>query len=151
MLVLNLQEFKREHDMFEREFERDIDAALLEAKDAGLDFVQRKPQFNPQTGGTQAATSARILRRGGKNRILRMRNTKKHAFPLELGARPHIIRPRKPGGTLVFFWKGKLRFFKSVNHPGNRPYRFLSRSRNRAGIEFMDSMKRRMARAARRF
>jgi phage gpG-like protein len=33
--------------------------------------------------------------------------------------RAHEIRPRKKGGMLAFQWKGRLRFFKSVQHPGS--------------------------------
>lgn len=38
------------------------------------------------------------------------------------GSLPHVIRPRKPGGRLVFFWKklGRMVFLRKVNHPGTR-------------------------------
>lgn len=35
--------------------------------------------------------------------------------------RPHIIRPRKAGGVLVFPYKGRTVFTKKVNHPGSSP------------------------------
>jgi hypothetical protein len=44
----------------------------------------------------------------------------------EKGTRPHVIRPRKVGGVLVFFLPqaGRTVFARSVNHPGNpaRPW-----------------------------
>ena len=43
------------------------------------------------------------------------------------GARPHIILPRKPGGTLRFRIAGRVVFARRVNHPGNKPNRYLSR------------------------
>ena len=41
----------------------------------------------------------------------------------EHGARPHIIRPRRAGGLLVFYWSkvGRIVGFHYVNHPGNAP------------------------------
>jgi hypothetical protein len=39
---------------------------------------------------------------------------------------PHIIRPRKPGGLLVFYWPkvGRVVAFRFVHHPGQKgnPY-----------------------------
>ncbi|QDN64445.1 hypothetical protein [Streptomyces sp. S1D4-14] len=40
------------------------------------------------------------------------------------GTRPHEI-PAKPGGVLRFKWKGKVVYFKSVQHPGTKPNNFL--------------------------
>lgn len=39
------------------------------------------------------------------------------------GSPPHIIRPRKRGGKLVFYWPkvGRVVAFPYVNHPGNAP------------------------------
>lgn len=44
------------------------------------------------------------------------------------GTRPHVIRPRKAGGRLVFFWAkvGRTVALKHVNHPGTAANRFLS-------------------------
>lgn len=38
------------------------------------------------------------------------------------GSMAHPIRPKKPNGLLVFFWKklGKMVFLRKVNHPGTR-------------------------------
>ena len=46
------------------------------------------------------------------------------------GTAPHVIRPRNPGGTLVFFWEkaGRMAYFKKVNHPGTRANRFVQDS-----------------------
>lgn len=52
-----------------------------------------------------------------------------YALYMHEGTKPHTIKPRKPGGVLVFFWPkvGHVVHFKSVNHPGTRPYKFLER------------------------
>lgn len=46
------------------------------------------------------------------------------------GVGPHVIRPRNPGGLLVFFWEkaGRVVAFKKVNHPGNSANRFVQES-----------------------
>lgn len=38
------------------------------------------------------------------------------------GSLAHEIRPRKPGGLLVFFWKklGKVVYLRRVSHPGTK-------------------------------
>lgn len=41
------------------------------------------------------------------------------------GARPHQIRPRRPGGVLRFTVNGQVVFARLVNHPGNKPNDFL--------------------------
>ena len=45
------------------------------------------------------------------------------------GTKPHVIRPRTPGGMLRFFWwkKGKMVAFRHVNHPGTAENDFLLR------------------------
>lgn len=46
------------------------------------------------------------------------------------GTSPHVIRPRNPGGLLVFFWAkaGRVVAFKKVNHPGTAANRFVQES-----------------------
>lgn len=41
------------------------------------------------------------------------------------GTRPHIIRPRRPGGVLRFTVNGQVVYARYVNHPGTRPNDFL--------------------------
>jgi hypothetical protein len=50
----------------------------------------------------------------------------RYAAAVHEGARPHKIRA-KHAPALRFFWPkvGRVVFFKSVNHPGNRPNPFL--------------------------
>ena len=52
---------------------------------------------------------------------------------MEQGTRPHKIHA-KGGGYLVFFWPkvGHMVYFKSVNHPGTKPYHFLINGLERA-------------------
>lgn len=51
------------------------------------------------------------------------------------GARPHIIRPRRPGGKLRFYWRkvGHVVRFDYVSHPGMQGKHFLTRPMERVG------------------
>lgn len=48
-----------------------------------------------------------------------------YAAAIELGAKPHVITARK-GKALRFQVGGRTVFRRSVNHPGNKPYKFLA-------------------------
>lgn len=41
------------------------------------------------------------------------------------GTRPHLIRPRRPGGVLRFTIGGRVVYARYVSHPGTRPNGFL--------------------------
>lgn len=51
----------------------------------------------------------------------------KYALVHHQGSRPHVIKPRKAGGTLRFVIGGRVIFAKRVNHPGTRPNHYLTR------------------------
>jgi hypothetical protein len=98
--------------------------AMAEAGEAAVAYVRRYPRFTPRTGDTQRATDWRTVKVAG-GRVLRIRNTKKHAAALDKGARPHDIHPRV--GNQYLHFKGKFGWVRTrrVKHPGNKPYRFL--------------------------
>jgi HK97 gp10 family phage protein len=48
-----------------------------------------------------------------------------YAGYVEFGTRPHVIRPRKAGGVLVFTVGGQKVFARKVNHPGTRPHPYV--------------------------
>jgi hypothetical protein len=45
------------------------------------------------------------------------------------GTKPHIIKPKKPGGRLRFYWwrTGRVMHLKIVHHPGTIPNDFMTR------------------------
>ena len=49
---------------------------------------------------------------------------------VEYGTSPHVIRPRKPGGTLVYYTASGKNMSKQVMHPGTKPVYMLSRAVN---------------------
>jgi len=44
------------------------------------------------------------------------------------GTRPHIIKPKRPGGSLRFVIGGRVVYAKVVHHPGTRARPFLDRA-----------------------
>lgn len=48
---------------------------------------------------------------------------------VDQGTIPHKILPKKPGGRLVFWWAkvGYTVHLRSVSHPGNKAYNFLTK------------------------
>lgn len=69
-------------------------------------------------------TTTIVEARGLRTRVT---NTAPHASYLENGTRPHVIRPKRPGGVLVFVTSiGNTVFAREVHHPGTRPYRILA-------------------------
>jgi hypothetical protein len=61
-------------------------------------------------------------------------SSKPYALFVDQGTKPHVITPKKPGGMLVFHWAkvGKTVFLRSVNHPGNRAYKFIQHGLEKA-------------------
>lgn len=101
-------------------------------------FMSRLGGFVTRAG--QELTDQRLQRRTGAFRDgftthterepgglrTRITNSAAHATYLNNGTPPHVIRPRKPGGVLVFTNKaGQIVFAREVHHPGTRPYRIL--------------------------
>lgn len=47
---------------------------------------------------------------------------------MEVGTRPHVIRPKRAGGWLRWTGTGGVKFALYTNHPGTRPYAYLRRA-----------------------
>jgi HK97 gp10 family phage protein len=57
--------------------------------------------------------------------------TVNYALPVHEGSKPHIITPRRKS-VLAFKKNGKLIFARKVNHPGNKPNKFVERTVNKS-------------------
>lgn len=100
----------------------------LTASRSGLRLV------SPAVRGTVNLAKARVPRdtgrtangigssiRNGANEVRgRVVSRARHSMALHEGAKPHKIRPRRPGGRLKFYWAraGRVVYLASVNHPG---------------------------------
>jgi hypothetical protein len=145
----NLDEVRRGHERFLAETERLIGDAEEVAGRHAEEQVRANPPFKPRTGNLQRQTTHRVVRLGS-GRILRIANSAKYAAAIDGGSRPHLIRARN--GYLAFKGRdGKTVFRRQVQHPGNRPYKFLYRATNSAFRVLGHEIERRMSDAAKRF
>lgn len=149
-MIRNLDEVRRGHEFFLAKNAVTLDDALHIAGDHALEHVALHPEFKPRTGALQAATSFRVVRTAG-GKLLKIRNDAKYAAAIDTGAKPHpIVARRAP--CLVFRGRdGKLVFTKRVNHPGNRPYKFLYFATDGAFRATRRYLESEMARLAKRF
>jgi len=63
-----------------------------------------------------------------------------YALIVEKGSRPHEILPRF-AKALAFEWKGRMRFFKRVQHPGFPGRGFVERTREAVKPKLLDLMR----------
>lgn len=150
LVLSNLDALTREHDLFLAREEREIAEALEAAGQHAESFVIDNPGFKPRTGALQKATKHRVVRmRNG--RVLRITNSKDYAGAIDGGARAHVIGPKR-GRFLRFIGRGgKVVFARAVNHPGNRPFKFLYRATVSADRVFRADLTRRLDALARSF
>lgn len=88
--------------------------------------VTRKArQLSPP--GMKKYVKGGLITRGGRQ-VLTVDNTHPAAIFVVKGTKPHIIRPKKKGGRLVFNSKGVKVFARIVHHPGNKPNNFMTRA-----------------------
>lgn len=140
---------KRAHQHIAAETARAIEESLEFAGRFAESHVDQYPQFRPRTGQLQAATTHKVIRtRGGK--LLKIQNRKAYAAAIDKGAKPHTIAGRN-GGLLKFRtsrgWVSK----RSVQHPGNRPYKFLYRATTAAYRVLGRNLQQRLSAIARSF
>lgn len=141
---------KRGHQHVIAQTDRAIEEALTFAGRFAQDHVRKYPGFKPQSGALQSATKTRIVRTSG-GKLVRISNAKKYASAIDGGARPHVIVPKR-GKFLRFRGRGgNMVFARRVNHPGNRPYKFLYRATNAAGRVMERNLSQRLSAIASRF
>lgn len=148
--MINLQAVRSRHRKFLSAHDAAVLQELNQARDAGLEHVQRHPGFKPRTGGLQRATTGQVLRTS-RGSIVRLQNRKPYASAIDKGARPHVIQARTAKTLRFTSSDGALVFRRRVNHPGNRAYHFLRTATVAAGHTFQLGMSARMRGIARQF
>lgn len=148
--LANERELEQAHNRLLAENERAIAEALDLAGRHAIEHVELHPEFKPQSGNLQKKTKARVVRTSG-GRILRIVNTAPYAGAIDGGARPHLIVPRKAKLLRFIGRDGRTVFTKRVNHPGNRPYKFLYFATDAADRVFRADIQRRMSAIGSRF
>lgn len=140
---------KRAHQHVNAEAARAIDDALSFAGRFAVQYVHDHPEFRPRTGALQRATKARVVRtKGGK--VLKLSNPKAYAGAIDKGAKAHPIAG-KNGGLLRFRGRNGWVSKRQVQHPGNRPYKFLYRAHRAAYRVLGTNLTQRLTAIARRF
>lgn len=97
--------------------------ALLVTDEANIRMEQYAQQEAPRVTGDLARSIKRKPTRVVGDRMeAGLVATTIQAATTSKGARPHVIRPKRAGGRLVFYWPkaGGVVAFPKVNHPGNR-------------------------------
>ena len=151
MGIANIGLLQKQHGAFAQALRGELKVAMQEAGDWGRQWSQENPNYGTRTGQLRNATKFKLAMgmRGGKGTLS---NAMPYAAPIDKGAKPHVITGRA-GNLLLFFWAkvGHWVSFRKVNHPGNKPYHFLSSATQRAGGRFYIIMRERMAALAKRF
>lgn len=120
---ISLDAVRAKHRRASSNIRRAVEHAASEASGDAVTYSREKHRYKNRTGALEKATTGRVIMLRRSARIV-LKNARKYAEPIDMGARPHTIVPRhgsplrfKVGGRWVSTWK--------VNHPGNQAYRFL--------------------------
>lgn len=97
-----------------------------ESKSNAQKLLGKVPGDRPRTG--LYAKSFRVEVVPGTNSFI-VRNPRKYAAAIEFGAAKHDIKPRRVKYLRFRDRNGVWRKVKLVKHPGNAPYRIMSKAR----------------------
>jgi hypothetical protein len=147
--VINLPKIQQAHKRFKQEHAATVQRELEAAGQVGEDHPRQFATFKHRTGALANATKAKVVRTSGGH-LVRILNPKKYAAAIDSGARPHRIEARR-ARFLRFVAGGKVIYRRAVNHPGNKPYKFLYRARNAAYRVAGPNLEAGMARIAKKF
>lgn len=150
-LLIDIRAVRLAHRRFLVSQDDAIDRELQTAADFGEAYTAAHPTFTPRSGsdGLAQATKGRVIRTR-QGAIVKLTNAKPYASAIDKGARAHEIRAK---GTGYLHFRGRRGWVrkKAVNHPGNRPYKFLYRATVAAGRVFEKRLAIRLAVLARSF
>jgi hypothetical protein len=127
-MISNISEIRSVHERFVKRNMR----ALLDAADFAAEHtkqhIRTSHKFKSRTGALIAGVTTKVIKlRSGV--VMRQTNKAKHAKFVEFGTRPHVIRASRKK-ALRFSVGGRVRFARTVNHPGSRAFRFGYRAHN---------------------
>lgn len=94
-------------------------------KKGSLIRAAAKRQVGVDTGALRASIHMRHFR-DPRGQYIKIGSSLPHARMHHEGTRPHLIKPKNPGGVLRFQTRGQLVITHLVRHPGTRPNRYLS-------------------------
>lgn len=149
--MINLGKMRRDHARFLVAQARCVEVATEEAGRDAMDHAREHTGYRNRTGTLTEANSYKVYKYKGKSRV-RIFNKQPYAAAIDKGAAPHEIKARRKP-YLVFYWAKMSRWVrvKSVRHPGNKPYKFLSNATLYAFTNMQGRLARDIAEAARKF
>jgi len=146
---IDLDEVRRKHSKTLDRFRRAVEQAASEASGDAVTYSREKHEYKNQTGALEKATTGRVIMLRRSARVV-LKNAKKYAQPIDMGARPHVIKPRR-AKMLRFLSGGRFVFARSVNHPGNRAYQFLYKATRHGFRMFRKRLEAQLEAVARKF
>lgn len=130
--VTNLGQIKSRHSHFLTAQDHAIETEMVAAGRIAEFHPAQYATFKRRTHALERATQSKVVRTSG-GRLLRVFNRKAYAGAIDTGAKPHRIVPRRASLLRFPGRDGKIVFARAVNHPGNKPYKFLYRATVAAG------------------
>jgi hypothetical protein len=108
---------------------------LIEKVTTEVQLLAKLDSRGPYSTGRTAASITKTVYVAGSTVHGDVRAHTPYAHIAHDGARPHIIRPRRAGGKLSFYWRkvGHVVNFPYVSHPGMQGKHFLSGPMERVG------------------
>jgi hypothetical protein len=149
--MLNLAEIKNAHRMLLAEHDKAVGAELERGGQFAADHVKKNHRFKSRSGRLKNSTRHRVIRRSGGGRLVLRWPRVPYAAAIDSGARPHRIVARRRRFLKFRGPSGAVVFRRSVNHPGNRPFRFGWRALHATHRRFGTRMQQRMQAIAARF
>lgn len=101
-----------------------LKAALMRAT-VGI-LLRYANRNTPEVSGTlKRGNQSNVVASGDYGRVF---NQVPYAHYVHGGTKPHVIRPKQPGGVLAFSVGGVMVFTRKVNHPGTKANPFYERA-----------------------
>lgn len=91
-------------------------------------------QVGKKTGSLARAIKVGPQKSFGYGQRIMVGAKHKIAYMHHEGTKPHLIAPKRAGGSLVFMKGGRVIVTKLVMHPGTKPNRYLSDQLNRGAL-----------------
>lgn len=148
--MLDLGRLRAAHNKTIVDHATTVAGEIVDAGEFAQSYARAHPTFKPRTGRLQRSVHWKA-RQAAKKTTLKVRARTRYAHAIEYGARPHVITPRRKKYLRFRPKGGGVVFAKRVNHPGNRPFKFLYRTANAAGRILQQGLGAGMARVASRF
>jgi hypothetical protein len=147
---IDIAELRRKHARGRDAIRKAVEEAATEASGDAVTYSRQKHEYKNRTGALRGATFGRVVRLKSGAKVV-LKNPKPYAAAIDMGAKPHWIKPRALDKPLRFKVGGRWVSTWLVNHPGNRAYRFLYNATRHGHRMLLKRLEARLAGVARKF